>query len=320
MDVITKKLRLHCNENLFVNQRWLNNLVCEALKGTSINYYPDMFAEKLRKKIAKHYHIPTTCVFIGNGADGVLSNLFSIFRSKYNTVTSLSPGYLYYNLFAKRFNYDIKRVSPSQLSHYLGGLFVLDSPNSITGEILSPHLLEEIADSNSTLIWDNVYGEFSDDDIYPLIDKKAIIVRSFSKYYGIPGIRVGYCIVPPEIIQKLDQHKDIFNVNLHGQAIAFHLLENIEYFNELKNQALQAKKAFIKELKNLGFEISDSRGNFLFIDHPNLSSEKIRTKLERSEIYVRNYTQYGATLNGIRITIPPINDQPIVLKALDDIL
>ncbi len=196
-------LCLHRNENLFINETFLKKIMSSAFDKASARYYPDPNALQLREKLANKYKVKPSNIFVGNGSDDVLSNLFMYYRGLCDTLNINKIGYLIYRILGERYKYNIcflnelKNIDDDTL-------YAIDSPNSITGEVFNhPEPLEMAIKSNANIIWDNAYGEFASDRIPDNIASNLVVTRSFSKYYGLAGLRLGYCIGSENIINSM---------------------------------------------------------------------------------------------------------------------
>ena len=315
-------LCLHRNENLFSNQDWFVKIAIKTLSGANLSYYPDSTCRVLRENLAELYNVNPENVFVGNGADEVLSNLLGLLRSSYDRMSVLDVCFKVFHLLANRFGFELDIIPGDTFetgqTTLIGwtGLAVIDSPNSITSARLTVDSLKDFSsDPKSFLVWDNVYGEFAGDVLREPLTKNIAIVRSFSKFYGLAGMRVGYCIADSTIIDALSNRKDVFNVNVLGQLMAIEALRSRERFEHMSDQMLECRQDLTKRLINLGFHVRKPSGNFLLATHPDFSAEFIQRELHKRKIAVRRFPEEPTT-NYIRITIP----QTACVERLNDVL
>jgi len=304
-------ISLHRNENLFVDQLFLRNLIFHAIEDAPLNMYPDSSSSTLREAIGKYQNCSPENIYVGNGADGVLADLLSYFRDEHDEVGLQPLTYQVYPYLCKKYNYKQKSINETEQ------IWILDSPNSINGKIFN---FSSIKNHPKILIWDNVYGEFTSKDSKPILEKENTIrVHSFSKFFALASLRVGYCIADTKVISKLLERKDIFNVNTLAQKTAVLALQNEEYFNSLKSQMLEAKEKLTHGLIDLGFSISPGEANFIWATHENINMKLLQEELAKAEILVRRF--HGAHLeNYLRITIPPIQVVNKLLIVSENIL
>lgn len=295
-------LALHRNENLFIDAQWFQKIASETALQLKCYKYPDSLSSALRHQLALTYKTDPQRIYIGNGADGVLADLLHYLRGQYEEVGTLDPTYRVYPYLLERYSYRQVLVSER-----IPDLCLIDSPNSITGEVCQ---LDRFA--SSFLIWDNVYGEFADDKLeWPM--NPNVVVRSFSKFYGLANLRVGYCFADPELVAELDKRKDVFNVNGMAQAMACRMLEEETYFASQLPQIQQGRQLLKNGLEKLGFTVSDSKANFVWVHHPAHSASFLQEELQKKKIIVRRFATPQLE-NYLRITIPK---SPQILELLD---
>jgi|GEM_PF-1633384 len=319
-------LTLHRNENLFAGSDWTVDAASRLLREVNISSYPDPNSQQLCEALAELYGVTPENIFVGNGSDEVLSDLLGLLRHTYDCISVTDICFKVYLLLANRFNFQVARLPGNTFQtgsisvEGFRGLAVIDSPNSITGHSLSRESLLSLAkDEDDFLIWDNVYGDFGDQMLPKPLPKNMVIVRSFSKFYGLAGLRVGYCIADSAIISELLARKDAFNVNAFAQVMAYEALQRRETFQSLSCQMLACREELVTELRQRGFRMHKPSGNFLFATHPGFSAKFIQTELLKKQIAVRHFED-GLTQNHIRIAIPPRAGVLRLIEALGDII
>jgi histidinol-phosphate aminotransferase len=313
-------LCLHRNENLFVGRDWTVETASRMVETASISLFPDSTCRKLREAIAELYGVGPENVFVGNGSDEVLSDLFMLLRGSYDRVSLLDVCFRIYLLLAERFGFRVAtmpgdtfvtgRISPNGWS----GLAVVDSPNAITSAQLNAESLEALSqDERSFLIWDNVYGEYADDVVPATIRKNVVIVRSFSKFYALAGLRIGYCIADKAIVDELLARKDAFNVNGFAMVMALEALRRQEEFRRLGAEMRRCRDELVAGLQARGFRVHKPAGNFVLASHPAHSGERLELELQKRRVVVRRFPG-ELTSNHIRITVPP---PPVLRRFLE---
>jgi len=291
-------IKLHRNENLFVDEEWLKKVGIDSMRALNLSQYPDPNCNRLRERLGQIYNVDPECIFVGNGSDEVLAILLQWLRSKFSEAITPALTYRVYPLLFQR--YDYKHLTLDDASKRR--LCLIDSPNSLTGETI-----EIFNIPSGFLIWDNIYGEFSKDELnLSQIDSSTVIIRSFSKFYGLANLRIGYCIADAEIIQALMKQKDIYNVNGFAQEMALRALENKDRFDALIPKIAYARNALREGLKSMGFTVSDAKANSVWITHPTVPAELLREHLEKSHILVRRFSEPNLS-NYLRITVPPLD-------------
>lgn len=278
--------------------------------GHSPNYasYPDPLSGELRERLAALYGVNASNIYVGNGSDGVLSDILALLRHQYQEINLPQIGYKVYDILASRLNFGVRRYIAGAGRPDAGsfsGLSVFDSPNAITGSTLAGDLIEAIsADTSNFVIWDNCYGDFENKQLR-LSNNPAnvVLVRSFSKYYGLAGLRIGYCIAASTIVSELDRRKDIYNVNVVAQSMALRALERAPEFEAFSARMLRTRDALQMHLAMLGFDTVEPHGNFIFASHPTVSGAQLQLRLEDRKILVRRF-EYPEIADWLRITVP----------------
>jgi len=319
-------LHLHRNENLLIGPEWTVEAAQKLLPAAALAAYPNANSDALRAALAELYGVKPQNVFVGNGSDEVLADLLHLLRQSYERMSVLDVCFKIFLLLAERYDYRLEtlpgdtfatgRISTAGWK----GLAVIDSPNAITSAGLAFERLKELAqDADSFLIWDNAYGEFAGDLVPPTIQKNIVMVRTFSKFYGLAGLRVGYCIADETIVAELLARKDAFNVNSFAQVMALEALRRRDVFEAICNRLLECRQELLNCLHDFGFKTHPAAGNFVLATHPDFSAEWIQSELMKRRIAVRRFDG-KLTSNHIRITVPPRPELPRFAEALHEIL
>lgn len=319
-------LCLHRNENLFIDSQWLAALVAQSLEQAAVLRYPDAASQNLRVALARSYGVDADNVFVGNGSDEVLSDLLAFLRHQFSTMATLDVSFKVYDLLADRFGYERRTIAGDTFTSgriepetHLG-LAVVDSPNAITGQRLDWAELRRLAEpDDSFLIWDNAYGEFAGDTMPDDLPENAVFVRSFSKFYGLAGLRVGYCIGHRRLIGELMLRKDAFNVNSVAQHAALAALAQKDRLSEAAQRMINCRSELTARLSARGFTWHTPAGNYVLASHAVLPAAMLQDELLKRRIAVRRFAG-NPTDNYIRVTVPPPDAIDQLTAALDEIL
>lgn len=314
-------LSLHRNENLAAQPFWKQVNIPGIVSASDLCTYPDSTAIALRTEIAKLYGVTADNIFLGNGSDEVLSILLARARRTRSRLITWEAGYRVFDLLGFRYGFNICRIPADQLfqlkaSDLTGAQVVLDSPNAITSCSQYQTRLPELAQvCDGHLIWDNCYGDFENDS-FPLPPcAKSVVVRSFSKFYGLAGLRIGYCIADASLVAELLSLKDVFNVDAVAQAFGLIALGHHASFRALAAEMGQVRHELTDRLRQLDFATTKSRTNFVFARHRTLPAKTICDRLRKERILVRHF-DHPFVNDGIRITVPPRALFPQLLDAL----
>lgn len=321
-------LCLHRNENLFIEPSWSVDAARELIEEARIACYPDPQCTELRAVLAALYGVKVGNVFMGNGADEVLSDVLGLLRQRYDDLWLVDVCFKVYPMLADRFGYRT-RVIPGKtfetgevaVDGWQGRLALVDSPNAITGLALASGSLDLLAaDETSFLIWDNVYGELAMDELPREIPDNVVIVRSFSKFYGLAGLRIGYALASEPVVDELLARKDVFNVNCLAQRMAREALRRRDEFERLADDIRRCREDLVSRLESLDFVLHQpSSTHYVLVSHPAVDAETLRLRLLERDIAVRHFAG-AVTGNHVRITVPPPPGIARLMDALGGII
>jgi histidinol-phosphate aminotransferase len=319
-------LALHRNENLFVGREWTVDAARELVERAAISSYPDAASLPLREALAELHGVSAGMIFVGNGADEVLSDLLGVLRRDHDTLHLLDVRFGVYDLLAERLGF-ATAVLPGDTfatghidAQGFGGLAVVDSPNAITASSIARDELAALASApGSFLIWDNVYGEYAGDSVPAPLPDNVAFVRSFSKFYGLAGLRVGYCIAREDLIADMLARKDVFNVNSFAQVMAREALARHADFVAARDALVEARTELVAMLTGLGFVTKPSDAVAVLASHPEHPGKPLQNALLEQGIAVRRF--HGPlTADWIRITVAPQTQRDRLLRALGQVL
>lgn len=284
-----------------------------------VNRYPDPHQQKLKTEISKIKNTHVGNIFLGNGSDEVLDLLFRAFCTPgIDNCITLPPTYGMYGVLAALNDIENREVLLSnsfqpELSRLLNlvdersKMLFICSPNNPTGNSINNEYIEELLkEFKGLVVIDEAYIDFSDNESW--LDRLAeypnlVIVQTFSKAYGMAGIRLGVCFADSEIIKILNKIKPPYNINELTQQHALNRLKNLE--------KIKSEIEFIKrERFRLSMKLLESRcvkqiyqsdANFLLIEVDN--ADKRYQQLINSGIVVRNRSNLPLCKNTLRITV-----------------
>ncbi len=314
--------------------------VIEVLKTylSEVNHYPEASYIELKKALAKKWEVSPEQVVLGNGSDEVMEFIFKALIEPGDEILISNPSFLMYEKFAEIYGARVKKISlNSDLKHNLPGflenitektkLIFLDHPHNPTGSVLNRKEWESFINSlpeEILLIIDEAYGEFIDKDFIPLgiefLKKgyKVIILRTFSKAYGLAGLRLGYGITFLELAKVLDSVRQPFNINLFAYKAGLAVLEDKEYFEKSIKIVKEGRKYLTNELTKLGFKVFPSQANFIMVDFGE-KADKLYQKLLKKGILIRPLKAYGFS-TCLRISIGLPEENKILIENIKNIL
>ncbi|MBS3815440.1 MAG: histidinol-phosphate transaminase [Hadesarchaea archaeon] len=328
IDEEVKPVKLCSNENpLGPSPKAVEALKNEAEK---IGEYPDSSALELKKAISNHLSVEPNMICLGNGSDEVMDLACKAFIDPGDKCLIPTPTFSMYEIACQvnlgepnfvelpEFQWE-KDTLLSALKD--STLAFIGRPNNPTGNSMNEGDLKELLETGKPIIVDEAYGEFAE---YSVVDwtksyDNLLVLKTFSKIYGLAGIRVGYSIGNPKIIEVLERIRSPFNVNRLAQVAAIAALEDEEFIQEVKEIIINGRNHLRKELTKLGFRVLPSDANFLMVGLQDFDTNSIKVcnYLAKQGILVRNLANFrGAGLDWIRITVGKPSQNEKLLDAL----
>lgn len=311
-----KMIKLNTNENPYPPAPGVKD-VLTSFDTDRLRLYPDPKIEKLTDAIAERYGLNSNQVFVGVGSDDVLAMCFMTFFNSNRPILFPDITYSFYDVWAEEFRIPYKQIPldrnfticPEDYAGENGGI-VFPNPNAPTGKLLPLEDVERIIAQNPDVIVivDEAYIDFGGTSALPLIDKydNVLVVQTFSKSRSMAGMRIGYAMAQPELIKYLNDVKYSFNSYTMDQltlAMGKASVEDREYFKQTTDKIIRTREWTKEELKKLGFLFEDSKSNFVFVTHPNVSAKQLFENLKKEKVYVRYFAKPERISNYLRITI-----------------
>lgn len=334
---LSEVIKLASNENLY----GVSPLALKAMRKflKEMNYYPDDTSYYLRKKIAKKHDVSEEEVLIGNGSVEILYYIGLAFIDNKVSVIFNTGSFPMYKIVSKIYNAKIIEVplkeenlacDPVKIAENLRDdtkVIFLANPNNPTGTSFSHdealYLLKKVSE-DTLVIFDEAYNHFVESKGFPdsmklyREYKNLIIIRTLSKAYGLAGLRVGYMLARPEIINALLKVKIPFNVNRLAQIAALYALDDEKFLEESRKRIKREKEFLYKNFDKMNLFYLKSDTNFIFVRF-NMDVRKIYEELLKRGIITRPLP--GSIFpNSLRITVGRRKDNIKLIKALHEIL
>ncbi len=310
--------------------------VVEALSENEIDalrLYSDPECKQLRIALAKYYKVAPENIIVGNGSDEILSLAFMAFCDIKTGVSYPDISYGFYPVFANLYVIS-KREIPLRddfsisVEDYcdVGTTVVIANPNAPTGICLLVADIETIvnANPNNVVVIDEAYIDFGGESCIPLIAKydNLLVVQTYSKSRSLAGARLGYAIGNAELVtdlEKLRYSTNPYNVNrltlLAGRAA----LDGQSYYDSNIKEIIQNREYASTKLKEMGFELTDSKANFAFVRHPKFTGKELYQGLRERGILVRHFDKPRIT-DFVRITIGTKDQMDSLLNSMKEML
>ena len=325
-----KVIKLNTNENPYPP----TPAVREALMQMDVDrmrLYPDPTAASLVHTLADYYGVNDNQVFVGVGSDDVLAMCFLTFFNSDQPILFPDITYSFYKVWAElyRIPYECPsldedfRIVKEDYYKANGGV-IFPNPNAPTSIYEDLDFVEDILQHNQDVIVivDEAYIDFAGKSAMELIDRyeNLIVVQTFSKARSMAGMRIGYAISNPTLIQYLNDAKYSFNsytMNQTALVCGVEAVKDKAYFEEQVQKIIDTREWVKEELRLLGFLFPDSKSNFLFVTHPRVDAQELFAALKKANIYVR-YLGGERIQNYLRITIGTREEMECLLVFLKE--
>jgi histidinol-phosphate aminotransferase len=297
-------VKLNTNENPYgPSPRVLEAIRNEATD--ALRLYPDPSSERLRTVIADFYGLSVEQVFVGNGSDEVLAHAFLGLLKHELPVLYPDVSYSFYPVYC-----DLYQIASRQIPLDDGfairvedyrvpnGGIIFPNPNAPTGRLLPLAAIEQLLSDhpNSVVVVDEAYIDFGGESAAALVPRypNLLVVQTLSKSRSLAGLRVGFALGHPELIEGLERVKNSFNsYPLDRVAVAGAIAAMVDkpYFDRTRQAVIASRETLTAELTELGFEVLPSAANFVFTRHPRRDAGELAQALRARGIIVRNFRQ-----------------------------
>ena len=306
--------------------------VLKSASGEALRRYPDPTASALRSVISAAESVPPDHIFVGNGSDEVLAHLwFALLKGR--RVQTLDTTYGFYPVWAGLYDADLAEVPVlADFSVDVDALknddaaIVLANPNAPTGRALKPDHIASLVDSihDRLVVVDEAYFGFGAETAVPLVadHDNLIVTRSLSKSHALAGMRVGYAIAQPGLIEGLNRVKDSFNsypLDAIAQAVAAAAIRDKQWLMDASQQVREVREVMIAGLQTIGFEVLPSQANFIFTEHQSLGGKQIFDALRARDILVRRWDKQRIE-NWLRISVGTMAQAERLLLVMREIV
>ncbi|MFV0516201.1 MAG: histidinol-phosphate transaminase [Aminipila sp.] len=327
-----KTIKLDTNESPYPASQFVYRSI-DQFEIDNLRMYSDPSANKLVSAIAENFGVESNKVAVGNGSDELLSFVFMAFQNKERKFYFPKISYGFYPVFAAIANANSVEIPMGEALeivperfYSLDGTIVIANPNTPTGLTLSIEQIEQIVSSNADnlVVIDEAYVDFGAESCSSLVDKydNLLVIQTFSKSRNLAGARIGFAIGSPDVISDLNKIKLSFNrhnINSLSILAGTSAMKDKDYFKKCTNDIKKTRVRFKKEMQELGFEILDSKANFLFVRHPELRGEQYHKSLLENNIIVKHYPS-DELKEYVRISIGLPDSMDTLIKVTKKLL
>jgi histidinol-phosphate aminotransferase len=332
---LKKVIKLASNENAYGPSPKVYQAMLKEAK--IVNRYPDGGCFYLRKALAKHLSIHPDSLIFGNGSDEIIVMAIRAFVSEGDEVVIAKPSFLIYDIAARLEGAVIKEVPLKNFRYDLDGMrsavtaktkiIFIGNPDNPAGTFVTESQLVAFLKSirpDILVFVDEAYFEFVNDKSYPdtikLMKsfKNVVVTRTFSKMYGLAGLRLGYGIADEEIVGILNRLREPFNANSIAQAAAVACLQDKTYYRRIGREVVSERNKLYRELKKMGLAYVETSTNFVLVDIKQ-NSTGVCGELLKKGVIVRDMAFWGLT-NYLRVSIGAPSENAEFIRTLKIVL
>ncbi|MFD2617807.1 histidinol-phosphate transaminase [Terrilactibacillus laevilacticus] len=324
---LDKIIKLDTNENIYGASPMLMEKVADAIR--DLSNYPDCKATILREALAKKYHISPNSLLFGSGLDEVIQIINRTFLDDGDNIVAADPTFSEYYIQARIEGAEVRKVPTVEGKHDLEGMLqAIDkhtqlvwicNPNNPTGTYLNEQELSRfvsLVPKDTTIVVDEAYIEYVSATDYPdtlsLLKhhQNVIILRTFSKAYGLASFRIGYAMADQSIINKLEITRLPFNTSKVSQLAAYAALEDQEFLLSCVRKNKKARDFVVDYCQSHDIKCFPSQTNFVFItlENPKSAHEALLKAGFLTQLHP----------NGLRISMGEYRDMKDLCQLLSD--
>lgn len=326
---IENMIKMDQNENPYGCSPRVNNTLAHYRK---YHIYPDANQGEIRRQLADYTGMDASCIVASSGSNTLLDLVTRLFVNPGEGVVNFVPTFDVYRFSAqvcggklieiqRDANYalditEIKKVTDKNVK-----LIFLANPNAPTGNLASDSDIKEILDLGLPTVIDEAYYEFSGVTVLPLMKtySNLMVIRTFSKWAGLAGLRVGYGIFPPAIAEYLHKIKIPYNVNVAALLAVSESMKDLDYLRGNVKRIVEERESLFSGLKKLDWlKVYPSSANYILCLVLRGKASELQEKLQKRGILVR-YFDKPRLNNCIRISVGKPEETAAILKALIEI-
>jgi histidinol-phosphate aminotransferase len=328
-------IKLASNENPLGASQKAKSAISRALG--QINRYPEGSCFYLRQALSGKLRLKPNMLIFGNGSDELIDIIIKTFVEEGENIVTADITFLEYEIIARILGRKIIKVGLRDFRYDLNAILkkinkktkviFIANPNNPTGTYVRKAELDEFISrvpKRVVVVLDEAYDIFVDVNDFPrsldYLKKKEnlIILKTFSKAYGLAGLRIGYGLARPNLISYMERVRPPFNVNFLAQVGAAAALEDRDYIKKTRRIVLREKVYLYTELEKLGLRFIPSVANFILVD-AGKSGKRLYKQMLKFGVIVRDMQQYGLH-NFIRVTIGRPSENRRFIEVLKKVL
>lgn len=309
-------VKLNTNENPYgPSPKVIEAVRAEA--ADTLRLYPDPNSDRLRAGIAAYHGVTPEQVFVGNGSDEVLAHAFMALLKHDEPILFPDISYSFYPVYCGLYEIAYRQVPLTEafeirVDDYRvpNGGIIFPNPNAPTGRLLALSEIDKLLARNpdSVVVVDEAYIDFGGESAVVLVARypQLLVTRTLSKSHALAGLRVGYAIGQPPLVEALNRVKDSFNsypLDRFAQAGALASIADHAYFESICAKVMATRTRLVADLEAFGFDVLPSAANFIFARHPQHEGATLAARLRERGIIVRHFRNPARIAPFLRITI-----------------
>jgi len=326
------KIRLDANERISPIDNKFFTKIKNKINSNHLTTYPEI--ESLYDLTAKKHQLKRTNILFTSGSDIAMRHCFELFTKSRSKIITIDPTFGMVDVYAKIFNTkQIKIKFDNNLNLNLNkflnlinkkvSMIMFANPNSPTGTIIDSKnivkILKKAKKNKSYVIVDEAYFGFYAKSVSNLLKKfnNLVVLRTFSKAYGLAGVRAGYIISNKNIIEKLYKFRPMYEISSIAVLVVNEILRNNNILKRYVRETLLGKKYLLNELKKIHLSSHQTYANFLLVNFKSKKNqEKVFKHLYQKKILVRYPPNIKACQNHLRFTLGPKKYMKMLVKNL----
>jgi histidinol-phosphate aminotransferase len=324
-----KVIKLDGNENPYGSSPRVKRALADY---AYYHLYPDPEQRELRKALGKYAGISSEYILAGSGSDELIDLVLRLFIKPGDKVINCPPTFGMYTFstdvcggkvvsIPRQSDFSIDTSAIKKAIDKRVKVIFIASPNNPSGNITPEPAILELLNSTAVVVIDEAYFEFSGKTVVPLVQKytNLIVLRTFSKWAGLAGLRVGYGIFPTNIAKYLMKIKQPYNVNTAAQVAALESLKDIGYLRGTIKSIIDERERLMTKLSQFDWlRVYPSQANFLLCSVLNGKAKMIHQGLQKKGIFVR-YFDTPQLKDCLRISVGKPEHTDVLIAALKDI-
>ncbi|GAC1335233.1 MAG: histidinol-phosphate transaminase [Isosphaeraceae bacterium] len=321
-------IKLNTNENPYSPSTKVAEAIARGLDGR-LRLYPDPVGTAFRRSASRLHDVDPESILCGNGSDDLLTIVARAFLGPGEIAVAPSPSYILYQTLTDLQNARLVEVpfeddwslDPQRFAVPGAKLAFLANPNSPSGTALSPVEVAKLAEAlPCPIVVDEAYVDFAESHCVDLVrtHENVIVLRTLSKGYGLAGLRFGYAIARPEVVEGLIKVKDSYNCDSLSLLGAEAAIEDQDHRNLTRAKVVATRKRLAEALRGFGYRLPESQANFVWCEG-GLPASSVYEALKERKILVR-LMRYSGREPALRITVGTDDEIDRLLAALKEIL